>query len=208
MRYRLVLWDFDGTLADTLAASVRLFNELAARHGFRPVADAELVRGLTPVQFLRAHDIPLAKVPVLMRQMRAAHHGLMASTTLMPGLRPVLEALHGSGVRLGILSSNSRENILACLRANGAEGLFDPVVGYSRLLGKARPIRRVMRAGGYAAGDVLYVGDEVRDIEAARQAGVAVAAVTWGFNARDLLARHAPDYLIDAPEQLLTLQAG
>jgi phosphoglycolate phosphatase-like HAD superfamily hydrolase len=203
MRYQLVLWDFDGTLADTLASSLELYNELAMRHGFRTVTDPGAVRGLTPFEFLRGHGIPLAKVPSLVREMRAAHRGRMATTRLFPGLPPVLEALRQSGHRLGILSSNSRENILACLRANQAEALFDPVVGYSRLLGKARPIRRVLKAGRLGGRDVLYVGDEVRDIEAARQTGVAVAAVTWGFNARDLLARHAPDHLIEHPEELL-----
>jgi phosphoglycolate phosphatase-like HAD superfamily hydrolase len=203
MRYQLVLWDFDGTLADTLASLLQLYNDLAARHGFRTVADPEAVRGLSPFEFLRGHGIPLAKVPALVREMRAAHRGRMATTRLFPGLPPVLDALRRSGCRLGILSSNSRENILACLRANQAEALFDPVVGYSRLLGKARPIRRLLRAGRFTVRDVLYVGDEVRDIEAARQAGVAVAAVTWGFNARDLLARHAPDHLIEHPGELL-----
>ena len=203
MRYQLVLWDFDGTLADTLASVLQLYNELAGRHGFRPVDDPQAMRGLTPFEFLRGHGIPLAKVPSLVREMRAAHRARMATTRLFPGLPPVLEALRRSGCRLGILSSNSRENILACLRANRAEGLFDPVVGYSRLLGKARPIRRLLRAGRLAVRDVLYVGDEVRDIEAARQAGVAVAAVTWGFNAKELLARHAPDHLIEYPEELL-----
>jgi phosphoglycolate phosphatase-like HAD superfamily hydrolase len=55
------------------------------------------------------------------------------------------------------------------------------------------------------ARDVVYVGDEVRDIEAGRQAGVAVAAMTWGFNDRALLARHCPDYLVERPEELLQL---
>jgi phosphoglycolate phosphatase len=203
MRYRLVLWDFDGTLADTLASSLRLYNELAERHGFHPVTDPHAARGLTPFEFLRRHGIPLAKAPALVRAMRLAHRGQMASTRLFPGIRPVVEAIVRGGGRAGILSSNSRENILGCLQANEAEGLFDPMVGYSRLLGKARPIRRVLRAAGLAGREVLYVGDEVRDIEAARTAGVAVAAVTWGFNARELLARHAPDHLIDEPRQLL-----
>jgi phosphoglycolate phosphatase len=203
MRYRLLLWDFDGTLADTLASSLQLYNDMAVRHGFRTVTDPAAVRGLTPFEFLRGHGIPLAKVPALVREMRAAHRGRMATTRLFAGLPPVLEAIRRSGRRMGILSSNSRENILACLRANHADALFDPVVGYSRLLGKARPIRRVLRAVRLPGQDVLYVGDEVRDIDAARTAGVAVAAVTWGFNARELLARHAPDHLVERPEELL-----
>ena len=205
MRYELTLWDFDGTLADTLASLVRIYNELAMRHGFRTVTDPEAARGLTPMGFLRRHDIPLASVPALLRDVRAAHGQEMAETRLFPGLAPLLASLRQSGCRLGVLSSNARENIVACLRANRVEQHFESVVGYSRLLGKARGIRRLLRARGVDRSRVVYVGDEVRDIEAARQAGVAVAAVTWGFNAADLLARHAPDFLIERPDQVLGL---
>jgi phosphoglycolate phosphatase len=205
MRYDLTLWDFDGTLADTLASSVRIYNELAVRHGFHTVTDPEAARGLTPLGLLRSHDIPLASVPALLRDVRAAHRREMADTRLFPGLVPILQSLRQAGCRLGVLSSNARENILACLRANQVVEHFESVVGYSRLLGKGRPIRRILRARAVARHRVVYVGDEVRDIEAARQAGVAVAAVTWGFNAAELLARQAPDYLIEQPEQLLSL---
>jgi phosphoglycolate phosphatase-like HAD superfamily hydrolase len=77
------------------------------------------------------------------------------------------------------------------------------VVGYSRLLGKQRGLRRVLRQTALAAHDVLYIGDEVRDITAAQDVGLDVAAVTWGVNSRSLLAQHSPSQLIDRPEQLL-----
>jgi phosphoglycolate phosphatase len=152
MRYGLVLWDFDGTLADTLAGALQIYNRLAARHGLRPVEDLHAVRGLTPWEFLRHHDIPLGLVPRLLREMRAARRGQMASTRLVAGLSPVLEQIRRAGCRMDILSSNARDNILACLRANQAVELFDRVVGYSRLLGKARPLRRMLRLRA-AAGD-------------------------------------------------------
>src|SRR5262245_13801927 len=98
----------------------------------------------------------------------------MASVPLFPTLPRVLRGLRGAGCRLGVLSSNAEGNIRACLRAHQVEELFEAVVG--------------------------YVGDEVRDIEAARK-----AAVTWGFNTRDLLARHRPDHLVERPDQLLGL---
>jgi phosphoglycolate phosphatase len=106
---------------------------------------------------------------------------------------------------MGILSSNSSDNIQACLRANQADKIFAPVVGHRRLLGKGRALRRFLRSQCLPKGDVLYVGDEVRDIEAARQAGVDVAAVAWGANTRELLLNHRPDYLIESPGQLATM---
>jgi phosphoglycolate phosphatase len=204
MRYQLALWDFDGTLADSLAGLLAVFNELALRHGFRPVEDPEAARGFTALALLRRQGVPLTRLPFLVRDMLAAQRGRMADTRLFPGLADVLQALRRAGCRLGVLSSNAADNILACLRGNGVEGLFDAVVGYRRLFGKARAIRRFIKGQGVAAAEVLYVGDEVRDIEAARQAGVAVAAVTWGFNTKELLARHGPDYLVERPEQILS----
>jgi phosphoglycolate phosphatase len=126
----------------------------------------------------------------------------MVAVALFPGILDALRALRRTGCRLGVLSSNARENILTCLRACGGEGLFEAVVGYPTLFGKARRLRRLLRTLGVDRHEAVYVGDEVRDIEAGRRAGVQVAAVTWGFNTRELLASHRPDFLVDRPEQL------
>ena len=205
MRYKLVLWDFDGTLADTLACSVQVFNELAARRGFLPIEDPEAARGLTTLAFLKKHRIPLAKVPALVRDFRKAQRGRVAEVPLFPGLPQALRGMRREGLRMGVLSSNARDNILACLGTNQVEGLFEFVVGFTRLLGKAQAIRRVLKAEGVERREALYVGDEVRDVEAARKAGVDVAAVTWGFHPRQLLADHAPTHLIDRPPEMLEL---
>jgi phosphoglycolate phosphatase len=122
---------------------------------------------------------------------------------LFPGVSGVLERLARAGTRMAVLSSNAEGNIRACLKANGVEGRFEAVVGYRRLFGKGRGIRRFLREWRLVGPEVVYVGDEVRDIQAARKAGVAVASVTWGFNSRGLLAQHAPDYVADSPDQLL-----
>lgn len=203
MRYTTILWDFDGTLADTLPIALEVFNAMAARHGFRPVEDPGAVRALSTRAFLRSHGISLARLPLLMRELLAGMAPLMGGARLFPGIPEVLHTLSERGVRLGILSSGSRENIMTCLRARGVEGLFGLVAGYSRLLGKGRGIRRILREGGLSPRELLYVGDEVRDIEASHKAGVDVAAVTWGLHARELLGRHRPTWLIDQPGQLL-----
>jgi phosphoglycolate phosphatase len=202
MRYGLVLWDFDGTLADSLGCLLAIYNGLAAEHGFRPVDEPEAVRGLTALALLRRCGVPLARLPWLSRQILTAQRGRMTDIRLFPGVLDALQAALQSGCRMSVLSSNTEVNILACLRANQAEGLFESVVGYPRLFGKARAIRRLLKKAGLDGKHLLYVGDEVRDIEAARKAGVAAAAVTWGLNSPQLLSRHEPDFLIERPEQI------
>jgi phosphoglycolate phosphatase len=205
MRYEVVLWDFDGTLADSLGCLLAIYNDLAKKHGFRTVDEPEAVRGLTAFALLRSCGVPLTSLPWLRREMLTAQRSQMASIRLFPGVLDTLQAVRRNGYRMSVLSSNSKDNIQTCLRANQAEGLFESVVGYPRLFGKARAIRRLVKNHGLDGQHLLYVGDEVRDIEAARKAGVAVAAVTWGLNTPHVLAQHEPDFLFERPDQFLDL---
>jgi phosphoglycolate phosphatase len=207
MRYRLVVWDFDGTLANTMELALHTYNELAGKHRIKPVEDPAAVRGLSSRTFMKRHGISLFKLPFLIRDFQATQKNHMPGVRIFDGLPGVLHRLLDQGVRLGILSSNSRENIQACLRANGLEDVFTFVLGYPRLFGKAKAMRRLLRSQGVAPGQMLYVGDEVRDVEAAQKAGVDIAAVTWGFQTPEVLANVGPTYLIHQPDDLLGLVA-
>ncbi len=208
MKYALILWDFDGTLADTFDGAIRIYNRLAGKHGFLPVRDVETARTLGTRAFLKQHRISLLQVPRLAREFLVAQRAEIESVRLFPGIADALRLIHQRGGRMGILSSNAKENIQACLRANGALACFEFVHGYARLLGKARAIRRLLRRHGLDARRLLYVGDEVRDVEAAHQAGVDIAAVTWGFQLAHQLAARSPTFLVASPEELTRLAIG
>jgi phosphoglycolate phosphatase len=205
MYYDFVLWDFDGTLADTFSCMASAYNALAARRGLRQIDDFEAIRGLSPLAFLRTLGISLVRGPSLLAGVLAAVRRDMPNIRLFDGMAVALDALWQGGCRMSVLSSNSRDNILDCLRANGVADRFESIIGYRSIFGKGDSIRRFLK-GRIAPGQrAVYVGDEVRDILAARKAGVDIAAVTWGYNTRELLAEHAPDYLIERPEQLRML---
>lgn len=209
MAFKLVVWDFDGTLADSLPAAVRIFNRMAPEMGFKPLGDLAAARATPLRQLLRQQGISLWRLPRVVRR----YHALAAEEAdrlkLAAGLPDALSAIAGSGVRLGVLSSNREDNIRRGLRANGVEGHFAFVVGYPRLFGKAKALKRIIRAERLARGDVLYVGDELRDVEAAKKAGVTVAAVTWGFQAADLLRTGQPDFVVsDAAELVKLVERG
>ena len=205
MPFQLVVFDFDGTLADSLGGMIRIFNRLAPELGHRPVEDVTAARAMTTRQFLKHHGIPFWRLPRLVRRYRALAAEEADTTKLFPGLPEAIAALHAGGPRLGVLSSNSEENIRRSLRANGIEEFFSFVIGYPKLFGKGRALKRMIRAERLARGDVLYVGDEVRDVEAARKAGVTSAAVTWGVHAESLLRANAPDHVVTEPRMLADL---
>jgi phosphoglycolate phosphatase len=205
MSFKLVVFDFDGTLADSLASTVETFNRLAGEMGFSPITDPAAARHLATRQFLKAHGISFWRLPRVVRRFRALAAEHAADLKLFAGISDALAALALGGAKLGILSSNAEGTIRTALRANGAEGHFGFVVGYPRLFGKGKALKRILRAEKLARSDVLYVGDEVRDIEAAQSAGVKCAAVTWGFHAADLLRASNPDFVLETPGELAAL---
>ncbi len=203
MKYRLLIWDFDGTLADTLQTGLEIYNQLAERHKLVPVTDPDAVRGMSSQKFLKAHKISLFKLPRLVREFLALQKNYLTEIRVFPEIPQTLERLRRENLQLGVVSSNSEENIRTCLKANGVEDQFDFIVGFSRLFGKERALRRIVKRQRIAKQEVLYVGDEIRDIEAARRVGLDIASATWGFNTRESLAKQEPTFVFDNPTELL-----
>jgi phosphoglycolate phosphatase len=84
-------------------------------------------------------------------------------------------------------------------------GQFDFVSSTSRLTGKAKHLKSIRRTFSLRPEQMLYIGDELRDVKAAQEAGVPIATVTWGFNSRESLAAEAPEYVFDRPADFLRL---
>lgn len=205
MPYRFVLWDFDGTLADSMSVSLGIVNRLAIQYRFKPITDPFSVRKMTVRKFLKEHKIGFIKLPRVTRAFQLALRHEIEKVKLYPGILRVLKQTRAAGLRHGILSSNSPENIQACLQANGIADLFEFTAGCFKLLGKARGIKRVIKQKHLVKKDVLYIGDEVRDVVAARKAGIDVAAVGWGINDWKTLADEEPTHQVATPEELLTI---
>ena len=207
MPYRLIVFDFDGTLVDSLAVAVATYNRIAPELGLRSIDDVEAARAMPTRQLLRQLGVRFWRLPRLIRTFRAAVTEHAALLPLHSGITEVLAELQTQGFRLGILSSNSEENIRACLRANQVEERFAFVMGYPKLFGKAKALRRILRQESVARSELLYVGDELRDIEAGRRARVPTAAVTWGFHSASMLETSPATHLLREPAELLQIVA-
>jgi phosphoglycolate phosphatase-like HAD superfamily hydrolase len=201
---KLLVFDFDGTLADTLSACLAVSNRLAAEFDYRRVDPEELegLRGLSWQELRQFLGVPLVKVPLILARGRRLILEDGCAVRPFPGLAEVLRDLRERGHRLGVVTSASSENVAAFLGVHGLD-LFDFVSASSSLWGKAKRLNDVLRREGLAPRDVLYIGDETRDIEAAKKASIRSVAVTWGFNLRPALERFAPDFIAQEPRDLL-----
>lgn len=202
----LILFDFDGTVADTLEISHGILNDLAREFGFRelPKEELEAARAMKTRQFIRHLGIRSWSVPSISKRGLQLLHERIHLVQPIRGMPETLAGLRGQGHRLGILTSNSEANVSAFLERHDLPH-FDFVRTSSKLFGKDREMKKLLKSEKIAARDVLYVGDETRDIEAAKIAGLRMAAVSWGYNSSEALLSLAPDYLLSSPGELLSL---
>ncbi|WP_341734932.1 HAD-IA family hydrolase [Microcoleus sp. EPA2] len=201
---KVIIFDFDGTLADTIDVLLSITNRLSVEFGFKSATKEELAQlsTLTPWQLLTYSGISLFKLPVLIRKLKAELRKEIPNIQLFAGIKEVLLELKTQGFTLGIITSNSRENVLVSMKNNGLEGVFD-FIDSATTFGKHKIIYRWLRRENFNPEQVVYVGDEIRDIEAAKRTGIKVIAVSWGFNSQSALAAHYPDFLIEHPQELI-----
>ena len=193
VKYRLAIFDSDGTLADTLPWMRSIFNELALEHGFSPVAphDYERFRDLHGGALLRELGLPLWKLPRVVSSLRrrmATHAGTFS---LFAGVSDTLQRLAARGIQLAIVSSNSRGNVERVLGADNTALIAHFGCGVS-MFGKAAKLGQALRQCSVRASEAIYIGDEIRDAEAAAKAGIAFGAVTWGQHRAETLRAQKP----------------
>ncbi len=203
---KVIIFDFDGTLADTIDILLSITNRLSAEFGFKSATKEELaqLRNLNSWQILQYSGISLFKFPLLIRRLKADLHSEVPHIQLFPGIKEVLLELKKRGFQLGIITSNSRENVLASLTKNGLQDTFTFIYSGSTF-GKHKVINKWLRIENINPEKVVYVGDEVRDIDAAKKTGIKVIAVGWGFNSPQALAAQNPDFLIERPQELIEI---
>lgn len=203
---KVIIFDFDGTLADTIDILLSITNRLSAEFGFKSATKEELAQlsNLNSWQILQYSGISIFKFPLLIRRLKAELHSEVPHIQLFPGIKEVLLELKKRGFQLGIITSNSRENVLGALEKNGLQDTFTFIYSGSTF-GKHKVINKWLRIENINHEQVVYVGDEIRDIDAAKKTGIKVIAVGWGFNSPQALAAQNPDFLIERPQELIEI---
>lgn len=207
---KVIIFDFDGTIADTFDAVLKITNQLAIELGYKPTSpdDVERLRNLDSREIIKQSGIPFFRLPFLLKRLKLELRQEIQFLKPIAGMQAALLHLRQQGHSLGIVTSNSNENVTTFLQTHGLGELFDFTYSGTTLFGKARVIQRLLAQHQLDFRKVVYVGDETRDIEAARNIPIKVIAVSWGFNSKQALARQQPDFLIDRPAELEAIIAS
>ncbi|MEI6178467.1 MAG: HAD hydrolase-like protein [Verrucomicrobiota bacterium] len=207
MKYRMLVFDFDGTIADTLGESRHIYNQMAPDFGLRQVEEHELdlLRHLSLSQLLDHLKIPKRRAPALISRGTGLMRGNITRLQLIGGMAEVLVEMRRHVQGFGILTSNASANVDLFLNHHGLREHFDFISSTSKLTGKAKHLKAIRKTFSLRNEEMLYVGDELRDVKASKKAGIPIAAVTWGFNSRESLTAMSPDHLIQHPTDFLRL---
>ncbi len=203
---KLVIFDFDGTIADSLQAGIEITNKIAEQLNLRKLDPNKIdyYKNLSPSDFLKLMKVPIYKIPALATIYHAEFNKVIANLKPFPHIDTVVKQL-AKTYKLGILSSNSVENIKTFLKNNNLYEYFSFIHSQPHIFGKSANIKRILRQNRLSSKQAIYIGDEVRDIQAAHKAKIPVIAVSWGLNSSQILQKHNPDYLISEPLQILNL---
>lgn len=193
MKYKLVIFDFDGTLANSFPWFVQMVNSVAAKYHFKQVADDEIdaLRSLSAVQLVRHLDIPLWKMPMIANHVRQRMSQDRAGIVRFEGVDHLLSQLYQAGATLALVTSNSYANVLHVLGQANLDFMTYIECDVS-MFGKRARYRKVLKQSGLRPHEAISIGDEIRDIEASNQERIPFGAVAWGYTHIDALKAHAP----------------
>jgi phosphoglycolate phosphatase-like HAD superfamily hydrolase len=200
-----VIFDFDGTIADTLKPLIQIVNSLSDEYKFEKITpqNQEELRALRGREVLKKSKIPFWKVFFFVRKVRKLLFEKIKSIEAFPGISSVVNFLRAEEIKVYAVSTNSKENIQTFF--NQHKIAIDHIYITRFIFSKSRAINRMLSKEKVDPAKAIYIGDEVSDYEACKKSGVDFIAVTWGFNSVAAFEKVNPRYLANTPKELFEI---
>lgn len=203
---KTVICDFDGTIVDSGQVVFDLFNEFADKYNYKriPQSESDRIRALTVKERFKEYGVPIIKVPMLTIDVVKRYKKSIPTLEVNQAMKKVLKNLKDSGIKLVVMSANSKENIEEFLKLNDME-YFDEIIQSSRMFGRNVTINNYIKNHNVKKDEIILIADEHRDIVASKKSNIRIISVTWGYDLEELLAKSNPDFLVRKPEDIIDI---
>ena len=207
--YKLLIFDWDGTLCDSIGRIVEAMHTAATLSGYPPCSD-EAVKGIIGLELSEAigvlyPQLDEGQVTAMRNHYADAYIALDATpSSLFPGVREALLGFREQGYRLAVATGKARRGLDRVLKAQGWEDFFDITRAADETRGKPHPLmlEQIMSHCGVGPQHSLMVGDASFDLLMARNAGMHSVAVGYGALPLHVLQQYEPQLCIESFDQL------
>ena len=206
VKYKYVIFDFDGTLADTEEANFVIYQKLAEKYNLRNITMDELghLKKMNAKDVMAYVELKKRYLPFILKKGKSLLTQDIKNIRLCkPDIFNIIKELKEMGVKTAIITTNSKANVNLFLETHNVD--FFDLVESATMFGKESKMKRIVKKEKIYISEFLYVGDEIRDIIAAKNAGMDIASVGWGYNTVESLKKHEPNYLIFEPSELIEI---
>ena len=206
MTPKIIIFDFDGTIADTTNKFIQIADLLADKYSFQQFELSKIseLKNHTLLDLaLNYFKIPWYKIPFVVINFKKLLTRSADKTELYPDIKNIISELKSKGFRLGLLTSSPTKNVEIVLEKFELSDFFEFVKTNASYYNKERNIQKIINKNKLNKSDIYYVGDEVRDLNACKKIGVHCISVSWGFSSKELLLSHNPEIILDKPSQIL-----
>lgn len=205
MKKRYLVFDFDGTIANTVEPAMKLANGILKDMGENTLTDEQMegLRDKSYMEIIQSFNVPVWKVPGLLLKLRTTLLENFDMIKPYPHIAQLLKKLSKEGYYMYVLTSNDKEFVQKFLEVFEIT-VFEDIYSEMNIFGKGDALKKFMDIQNIDPHDIIYVGDEVRDIEACKKNDATVISVTWGFNTEDKLKEAGPTAIANTPEELHT----
>ncbi|MBO9130926.1 HAD-IA family hydrolase [Bacillus sp. 165] len=203
---KYILFDFDGTLADSKEVFISIWNQLSEKYKYKKIKYEEIeeMQKLSIKERCKHYNFSLLKIPIMAPEFYKRYQVSIKDVILFDGIKELLDGLNRRGYKMAIISSNSANNIQKFLENNQINHV-EEILCSSKIFGKDKIIKKFLHTRKLDKSEVIYIGDEVRDIEACEKSGVPIIWAGWGYDAIELVQKKNPDYMAHSPQEVLNI---
>lgn len=206
-KFKLIIFDFDGTIADSFDICFDGVNEIFEERGWKkvPKIQKEKARELSAKDVLKYFKVSNYQIAFIARKLFRIIERDFHKVKIFPELKKTLRALKKQDFKIVILTSNIKRNVEPFLEGEEIKDLFDDYYYKSGIFSKDRIINKLVKKYKVKKRETILIGDEIRDIKASKKSRIKMIAVTWGFNNKKVLAQNNPNYIVDKPQEILEI---
>jgi len=203
---KFLIFDFDGTIIDSRDLIIQLYNEIAERDHYKKIDTLDILKlsDLSITERCKILNVPMYKIPSIALEVRKYYKRELPNLRIKDRVAELLYNLKKAGFRLGIISSNEKNNIIQFLKVNEID-IFEQVFSEKNIFGKHHAINKFIKNLNLEMGNTIYIGDEVRDITSCKKVSIKIIAVTWGYDSLKFLSENHPDFIANNPEEILNI---